>query len=199
MPAAAHDALLARLSHTPQLVASALAGALLDLDRDEISLAGSGLRDTTRIADSDPGLWAEIVAANPQGVARALDAVLEPLNALRASLGSADAAAAAVQALVERGRAGRQLLGGKHGQAAVRWATVTVVVPDEPGALARLLADAASGGVNVEDIRVDHSPGLPLGQVDLDVAPGRAADLVAVLAQHGWRAVGTEATGGSAS
>jgi prephenate dehydrogenase len=108
-------------------------------------------------------------------------------------LAAGEPSADAVRALVERGRAGRQLLAGKHGQAAVRWATVTVVVPDEPGALARLLADAASGGVNVEDIRVDHSPGLPLGQIDLDVAPGRSADLVAVLEQRGWRATGSEA------
>jgi prephenate dehydrogenase len=193
MPAANHDALLARLSHAPQLVASALAAALVDLDRDDVALAGSGLRDTSRIADSDPGLWAEIVAANPAGVAAALDAVLGPLNALRAELAAGEPPADAVRALVERGRAGRQLLAGKHGQAAVRWATVTVVVPDEPGALARLLADAASGGVNVEDIRVDHSPGLPLGQIDLDVAPGRSADLVAVLEQRGWRATGSEA------
>lgn len=193
MPAADHDALLARLSHAPQLVASALAGALVGLERDDVALAGSGVRDTTRIADSDPQLWAEIVAANPQGVAAALDAILEPLIALRSGLASGEPPAAAVRALVERGRAGRQLLAGKHGQAAVRWATVTVVVPDQPGALARLLADAASGGVNVEDIRVDHSPGLPLGQIDLDVAPGRSAELVAALEQRGWRATGTEA------
>lgn len=193
MGAAEHDALLARLSHAPQLVASALAAALVDLDRDDVALAGSGLRDTSRIADSDPHLWAEIVAANPQGVAGALDAVLEPLNALRAVLAAGEGPAEAVRVLVERGRAGRQLLAGKHGQAAVRWATVTVVVPDEPGALARLLADAASSGVNVEDIRVDHSPGLPLGQIDLDVAPGRSQELVAVLARKGWRVTATEA------
>lgn len=192
MPAAEHDALLARLSHAPQLVASALAAALVSLDGDDVALAGSGLRDTSRIADSDPQLWAEIVAANPQGVAAALDAVLEPLNALRAGLAAGESPTEAVRALVERGRAGRQLLAGKHGHAAVRWATVTVVVPDEPGALARLLADAAAGGVNVEDIHVDHSPGLPLGSIDLDVAPGRSEQLATALESRGWRASGSE-------
>jgi prephenate dehydrogenase len=192
MAAAEHDALLARLSHAPQLVASALAAALVGLDPDDVALAGSGLRDTSRIADSDPHLWAEIVEANPDGVAAALDAVLEPLVALRAELGAAAAPGDAVRALVERGRAGRQLLAGKHGQAAVRWATVSVVVPDEPGALARLLADAAASGVNVEDIRIDHSPGVPLGLIDLDVAPGRSQQLAATLEQRNWRATGTE-------
>ncbi|HVU61723.1 MAG TPA: prephenate dehydrogenase [Mycobacteriales bacterium] len=192
MPAADHDALLARLSHAPQLVASALAAALVGLDPDDVALAGSGLRDTSRIADSDPHLWAEVVAANPNGIAAALDAVLEPLVALRAGLAAGEPAADAVRALVERGRTGRQLLAGKHGQAAVRWATVSVVVPDEPGALARLLADAAASGVNVEDIRIDHSPGVPLGLIDLDVAPGRSEQLIATLEQRGWRATGTE-------
>jgi prephenate dehydrogenase len=192
MPAAEHDALLARLSHAPQLVASALAAALVGLDPGEVALAGSGLRDTSRIADSDPGLWAEIVGANPAGVAAALDAVLEPLVALREGLRAGDPPQVAVRALVERGRAGRQMLAGKHGQAAVRWATVSVVVPDEPGALARLLADAAASGVNVEDVRIDHSPGVPLGLIDLDVAPGGSDTLIGTLAERGWRATGTE-------
>jgi prephenate dehydrogenase len=63
---------------------------------------------------------------------------------------------------------------------------VSVVVPDEPGRLARLLVEAADAQVNVEDIRVDHSPGLPFGVVELDVEPGQAASLERVLSQQGW-------------
>ncbi|HWA64768.1 MAG TPA: prephenate dehydrogenase [Mycobacteriales bacterium] len=192
MPAADHDALLARLSHVPQLVASALAASIADLDRADVAIAGSGLRDTTRIADSDPALWAEIVAANPAGVAAALDDVLAPLVALRSALAEGQPGAQPALELVTRGRLGRQLLAGKHGQAAVRWARVSVVVPDEPGKLARLLADASAGGVNVEDIHVDHSPGAALGLVDLDVAPGSAGTLADVLEQRGWRATAVE-------
>jgi prephenate dehydrogenase len=192
MPAAEHDALLARLSHVPQLVASALAAALVGLDHSDVAIAGSGLRDTSRIADSDPDLWAEIVAANPAGVAAALDSVLEPLVALRSTLALGEEPSQAVRALVTRGRAGRELLAGKHGQAAVRWARVSVVVPDQPGKLARLLADASAGGVNVEDIHVDHSQGAAFGLVDLDVAPGSADTLAAALEERGWRATAAE-------
>jgi prephenate dehydrogenase len=190
MSAPAHDALLARLSHVPQLVASALAGSLVGLDRHEVALAGTGLRDTSRLADSDAALWAEIVAANPAAVAEALHAVVDPLVDLAAVLErrSAPDSADAVDALVSRGRTGRDLLAGKHGEAAVRWAAVSVVVPDEPGALARLLADAADSGVNVEDIRVDHSPGQPLGVVELDVAPAQGESLERALVERGWAA-----------
>jgi prephenate dehydrogenase len=190
MPAAAHDALLARLSHTPQLLASALAGSLLGLDRRDVAVAGTGLRDTTRLADSDPALWAEIVAANATAVAAALRTVVDPLTALINVLEVDDAAqsAAAVNELVGRGRRGRDLLAGKHGQKAVRWATVSVVVPDEAGGLARLLVDAAAAEVNVEDIRVDHAPGQPLGIVELDVAPSSGEPLEQALVERGWAA-----------
>ncbi|MDP9432029.1 MAG: prephenate dehydrogenase, partial [Actinomycetota bacterium] len=75
---------------------------------------------------------------------------------------------------------------GKHGGTAPRFATVSVVVPDEPGRLARLLADAAAAGVNVEDLSVEHSPGHPVGVVELAVRPEQADGLLAGLAQRGW-------------
>jgi prephenate dehydrogenase len=190
MSAAAHDALLAQLSHVPQLVASALAGSLVGLDRHEVGLAGAGLRDTSRLADSEATLWAEIIAANPAAVAAALRTAIGPLVTLIPVLeeSSPEAAAGAVADLVRRGHQGRDLLAGKHGQRAVRWTTVSVVVPDEPGKLARLLVDAAAAGVNVEDIRVDHSPGQPLGVVELDVAADRGESLERELATRGWAA-----------
>lgn len=190
MPAAEHDLLLAQLSHTPQLVASALAGSLLGLDRDQVALAGSGLRDTSRLADGDAELWAEIIAANRAAVASALRGVTGPLVALAELLETEgpEATASAVGALVASGRQGRDLLAGKHGQAAVRWAKIAVIVPDQPGELARLLVDAAGAEVNVEDIRVDHSPGQPLGIVELDVSPAEANRLRRGLEERGWTA-----------
>jgi prephenate dehydrogenase len=187
MSEAAHDVLFARLSHVPQLIAAALAGSLTALGAAEVALAGTGLRDTSRLADSDPALWTDIVSGNRAAVAAALREVVGPLQGLLAVLDDGDTSAAQpVRALLESGRAGRALLSGKHGRVPVRWATVAVVVPDSPGRLARLLADAASCGVNVEDIRVDHAPGHPVGMVELDVAPEGRETLQEALAGHGW-------------
>jgi prephenate dehydrogenase len=188
MPESDHDALLARLSHVPQLLASALAGSLTGLDRAEVALAGTGLRDTSRLADSDPLLWTQIVDANRPAVADALRGVLGPLQELLAALDEDDGglAEARVRALLDAGRAGRAMLSGKHGSVPVRWATVAVVVPDSPGRLARLLADAADCGVNVEYIRVDHAPGHPVGLVELDVRPGGQETLQLALEERGW-------------
>lgn len=184
---ARHDALLARLSHLPQLAASALAAALADLPADEVALAGTGLRDTTRVADSDPGLWAEIAAGNREPVAAELTAIAEVLVTVAASLrAGADEGAAAVQELLERGRAGRGLLPGKHGGPPRFRSQVQVAVPDSPGALAALLAAVAGEQVNLEDLRVEHAPGQPTGVALMAVDPGAADRLIAALRERGW-------------
>jgi prephenate dehydrogenase len=191
-----HDELLARLSHAPQLVASALAAAVADLPAGAVSLAGSGLRDTTRLADSDVRLWTEIITANPAAVAHALRAVVGPLRELADVLDGGDPGAAASHAadLLRRGQAGRAMLPGKHGQRPIAWATVSVVVPDRPGALAELLAAVAGHDVNLEDLRVEHAPGQPEGAAELAVAPHAQGKLAEALRADGWSVtLGTDA------
>ena len=189
-----HDRVLARLSHVPQLVASALAASLIELDATSAALAGTGVRDTTRLADSPPQMWGQIAAANARALAAALHDVADPLKALADALdeavanGDEAAAAEAVSELVRRGRTGRELLPGKHGRTAVPLATVHCVVPDSAGALARMLTEIATAGINVEDLRVDHAPGQPVGTATLAVAPADSARLVGVLREHGWTA-----------
>ena len=188
MRPADHDELLARLSHVPQLVASSLAAAVADLPADLVALAGSGLRDTTRLADSDVQLWTEIISANPTAVARALDDVATSLTSLVAALDSGDRSTieSVVDRVLTRGRAGRAKLPGKHGQRPTHWATVSVVVPDRPGALAELLAAVAGHDVNLEDLRVEHAPGQPEGAAELAVAPDAQGRLVTALRADGW-------------
>jgi prephenate dehydrogenase len=180
----AHDAAMALVSHTPQLVASALASLLADAEPAAVALAGQGLRDTTRVAASDPALWTDIALANAAAVAPLLDRLARTLHDAARSLSIADGAG--VRALLEQGAAGRARLPGKHSRAAAAFAAVAVVVPDEPGQLARLLADAAAAGVNVEDITLEHAPTAPYGVVELAVVPPAEAPLTAYLRQAGW-------------
>ena len=60
------------------------------------------------------------------------------------------------------------------------------LVQDHPGELARLLADAVDSEVNVEDIRIDHDPGRPVGLVELVVEDSRAEHLLGSLESRGW-------------
>jgi prephenate dehydrogenase len=63
---------------------------------------------------------------------------------------------------------------------------VPVVLPDRPGQLGRLFHDVGSAGVNIEDIRIEHSPGQPVGLVELAVTPGAESGLVEALQALGW-------------
>ncbi|MGE5532229.1 MAG: (d)CMP kinase, partial [Bacteroidota bacterium] len=83
-----HDALLSLTSHLPHLWSSALALALDQAaGADELAaFTGSGLRDTTRIAASDPGLWRDIFEANKANVERGCEQAIEAFAALREAL-----------------------------------------------------------------------------------------------------------------
>lgn len=191
--AADHDRAVALTSHLPQLVSSALAAQLGAAPGTPAALAGQGFRDMTRIAASDARLWTQILSTNAGPVAHALSELHGQLgrllDALRA-IAAGDGAARPVEVLVdvlERGRAGRAMLPGKHGAGAAPTEALVVAVPDRPGELARLFAAAAEADVNLEDVRIDHVLGRLTGLVELDVARDRAGTLRDVLQAAGWR------------
>ncbi|MFI5086611.1 MAG: prephenate dehydrogenase, partial [Actinomycetales bacterium] len=64
---------------------------------------------------------------------------------------------------------------------------LTVLVDDRPGQIARLLTEIGEIGVNVEDLRLDHSAGREVGMVELSVMPNKAAGLVEELTLRGWK------------
>jgi prephenate dehydrogenase len=88
---AAHDRLLAFLSHLPQLTASALMHVVGDAVGEEgLGLAGRGLVDTTRLASSPAEIWRDIAATNADEIGPALDTLISLLQELRADLTSGD-------------------------------------------------------------------------------------------------------------
>ena len=64
-----HDAVLARSSHLPHILAAALVG--IQTDRS-LEISGPGLRDMTRLAGSDPTMWTDIAEQNAGEVSKAL-------------------------------------------------------------------------------------------------------------------------------
>ena len=181
-----HDRVLAAVSHAPQVVASALAARLAAAGPHGPELAGQGFRDTTRLADSDPGLWASIAGSNAAPLAAELRALATVLGDVAAGLEAGDASG--VGEVVSGGREARALLPGKARAPRPRWSRVGVVLEDRPGELARLLTAAGDAGVNVEDLAIEHAPDHPVGYVDLDVRPEQADELLAALRGAGWAA-----------
>jgi prephenate dehydrogenase len=183
--AAAHDRWVGLISHAPHLVAAAMAARLEAAPPEALGLAGPGLRDVTRIAAGDTGLWTQILSANAAPVAEVLAAVAADLaEAARVLAGEEDLKP--VAALLDRGQAGVARIPGKHGGAPREFTAVQVVIPDQPGELARLFAATGEAGVNIEDVRIEHSPGLPVGVAELSVRPAEAAALIDALERGGW-------------
>jgi prephenate dehydrogenase len=100
-----HDEIVAHISHLPQVLASSLCAFLATRDPAWRNFAGAGLRDTTRIASSDPRLWRTILEENRDEVLRALRHFQDDLQGLQAALANRDFVE--VTARLERGRAYR--------------------------------------------------------------------------------------------
>jgi prephenate dehydrogenase len=182
--AAAHDRWVALVSHAPHLVAAAMAARLEAAPTEALDLAGQGLRDVTRIAAGDTGLWTQILAANAAPVAEVLAAVAADLAEAARMLTDGDPKSVAT--LLDVGQAGVARIPGKHGGAPREFTVVQVVIRDQPGELTRLFDAAGRAGVNIEDVRIEHSPGLPVGVAELSVRPAEAGPLLDALEAGGW-------------
>lgn len=180
-----HDRAVAICSHTPQVVASLLAAQLVAASASDVSVAGPGVRDTTRIAGSDPGLWAQILLANADHVQVTLDRFADDVASFRAALAAGDAQA--IHELLTLGGHGRARLPGKHGGEAADFVTVSVVIEDAPGQLAALFHRAGEAGVNLEDVRIEHTLGRLRAIAHLVVRPDSEQVLRGSLLEGGWR------------
>lgn len=186
-----HDHAVAAVSHVPQLASSLVAARLRDLSDAAIRLSGQGIRDVTRIAESDPMLWTQILAGNAAAVAPVLDALLDDLTRVRAAVtdlaaGTEPGARQVLARTIAEGQLGHARIPGKHGSAPTAYATVVVVVPDEPGQLGRLFNDMGAAGINLEDLHLEHGEGIQVGLAEVSVLPSVVDRLVDELGAKGW-------------
>jgi len=182
MSAQDHDQRVAMISHLPQTVSSLLAAQLSNSNPEALALAGGGLRDTVRIAGSDPKLWGEILAANE-------DALLPLLISLQSDLSEVISAAsgpAKWESLVAAGRAGKSAIPGKHGGKSREYSYLPIVIDDRPGQLGSLFNACAKADVNIEDLALEHSPGQLTAVITLAIAPEDIGRLSEFLTKDGW-------------
>ena len=169
-----HDRLMATVSHMPHVLADALvAEAAEELVRDSERLpeVGPSFRDATRVAGSNPEVWADIFASNRAAVADSVESVARRLEA-------------AAQ-LIREG--GREEIGAWHGAAAEdrrrlieadsesgALRELRVVVRNRPGTIAELALALGEAGVNIEDMALHPAPDMTSGAVALWVGEGQA-------------------------
>lgn len=186
-----HDAAVALVSHLPQVMSSLVASRLQETPPHALSLAGNGLRDVTRIAASDPALWVQILGANAPKLLEIMLGVRADLDRLITTLSAPTAPGARLDMaqLMAEGNAGQTRIPGKHGGPAQQYTWLTVLVDDKPGQIAKLLTEIGHIGVNVEDLRMDHSAGLQVGMVEISVLPSKRVSLVEDLTERGWKVI----------
>ncbi|WP_350351982.1 prephenate dehydrogenase [Microbacterium sp. A8/3-1] len=186
-----HDRSVALTSHVPQVVASLLAARLAGAEEGALRLAGQGVRDTTRIAASAPELWVQILGANAGPVVEILDALAADLGEISDALREPGAPGArrVVAETIRQGNDGVDRLPGKHGQNQ-RFESLIVMIDDTPGQLGRLFGELGELGVNVEDLRLEHSPGAQFGLAEISVEPATLHGAITGLQERGWRIAG---------
>jgi prephenate dehydrogenase len=191
MSASDHDDAVALMSHTPQIVSSLMAARLNGASPEALSLAGGGVRDVTRIAASDAALWTQILHLNAPAITQRLEALAQDLTQLLDALSQIDQAGSrkAVAEILHAGNSGVALLPGKHG-VSTKFASLIVVIDDRPGELARLLTQLGEWNVNLEDLRLEHSPGANVGFADLTLGKDVVSDVEQRLLVSGWRIAG---------
>ena len=186
LDAETHDSVIASISHLPQILSSALGASLTEVGVDELNLAGQGLRDVSRLADSDPELWSGLLIGNSREILPKISEVINRLSNLASAL-EKDDQKSVVEFLAE-GREGRNRIPGKHGLAKRDYTYLPIVIDDKPGGLARIFNECAEIDVNIEDLSMEHSPGQAVGLITLALTSDDANKLQKHLISKGWLA-----------
>lgn len=177
----AHDRLMATVSHLPHVLANVLASqAAAELVRDSERLpdAGPSFRDATRVAGSNPSIWADIFAANREAVVAAIDDAVAGLEEARETIVSGDRER--IGAWHARAAADRdQLLESEPGAGPLR--EVRAVVPNRPGIVAELALALGEAGVNIEDMALHPAADMRSGAISVWVAGDEQAERAAAL------------------
>jgi len=181
-----HDERIALVSHLPQALSSLLGAVLADRDGDELTLAGGGLRDTSRLAASSPELWGPLLTLNASEVLPLLESLKGYIDILVNRLESGDAVG--VAQLIAQGNIGRSNIPGKHGGKDREYHLLPIVIEDRPGQLAKIFHECEVIGVNVEDLTIEHSPGQETGLVTLALSESDAQKMHSHMVEQGWLA-----------
>lgn len=187
-----HDALVAVVSHVPQLAATTLMDVAATRGEEHatlLRLAAGGFRDMTRIASGHPGIWPDICVANRDAIVTALDAYVDALGRVRELVSLGDRHG--ILELLERARAARRSL-PRGIPSDERLTELRVPIADRPGSLAEVTTLAGGMGVNIADVEIAHSSEGGGGVLVLVIPTSHADGFVAALAERSYHPARTD-------
>lgn len=170
----AHDRILALVSHLPHVIASTLiqqAASTTPGGREALRSAGPSFADLTRVAGANPPLWADILLANADAVAEAIDDHVARLSDVAHLVRSGDRAA--IHDLIANAADGRARLREAPDALAEPW-RVVVDMPNRPGVISQVATALGHAHVNIEDLQLRSGAGLNQGELSLVVSGERA-------------------------
>ncbi|WP_217913015.1 prephenate dehydrogenase/arogenate dehydrogenase family protein [Miltoncostaea marina] len=188
--AAVHDRLMALVSHVPHVLASALvnqAAATAPAGREALRSAGPSFHDLTRVAGSNPPLWADILLANGDAVVAELRAYGRRLADVEDAITRGDREW--LLGFVGEAARGRERLLEAEPDGPAEPARVLVAVPNRPGAISEIATALGHAHINIEDLSL--RPGPPDGEGELVLTvdgPEAALRAVRLIAERGYRA-----------
>ncbi|MBN1891639.1 MAG: prephenate dehydrogenase/arogenate dehydrogenase family protein [Clostridiales bacterium] len=161
-----HDRRVATISHLPHIAASALSLLAARLDDGQMAaLAAGGFRDITRIASSDPSLWADISDASAKSLVPILSQYIDLLVEVREKLDSGDRRA--VESFFAQAAHYRNSLPSGGRGALDATSSLTVYLEDKPGQLGAITMLLGKENINIRNINIRNFRTYEGGQLNL--------------------------------
>lgn len=158
LDAESHDEIVGAISHLPHMIAVALVNQISEYNESNDLyqiLAAGGFRDITRIANSDPIIWRDILLNNKKVVLKLLNDWNLAMEQFRLSLEDGDGEA--IEQQFERARAFRSKLPERRKGMLNAMFDVYVDVPDHPGVIGQIATLLGSNRVNLSNIQINES------------------------------------------
>lgn len=150
-----HDEMVAVISHFPHVIAASLVHLVKDADAEYPllkRLAAGGFRDITRIASSNPQMWADISSGNRENLIRLLDRWVENLQEVKKAL--ADNKYELLHRFYAEAKQYRDCLPISGSGAIPSFYDLFVDIPDIPGVVSEITNKLAEKGISITNIRI---------------------------------------------
>ncbi len=155
--AAAHDRIMAVVSHLPHVVANILmehAGGFQVGGRRALHCVGSSFKDLTRVAGANPPMWRDIFLENREALAESLSFLRQELDGFSSYLKAGDESS--IAEAIQKAASYREELLEYEDITPQTLYRVTARIPDQPGVLSQVMTALGDAQINVEDLTLHH-------------------------------------------
>ncbi|PKM77408.1 MAG: prephenate dehydrogenase/arogenate dehydrogenase family protein [Firmicutes bacterium HGW-Firmicutes-15] len=179
-----HDKMVSKVSHLPHIVAASLMNKL-EQHQGALRLAAGGLRDTTRIAASNPELWEDILLLNGIAVVEEIRDLISQLNLYQQAIENNDRTSLCQYlATAQRMRKNMPL-----SRSSLEYsADIVAIIPDKPGIIGVLGTLLGEAGININDIQIMGVRDENEGSIRMGVPQSQVQVALQLLRDKGIRA-----------